>query len=352
MAAGSSQVAVAAAEQFAASLLDWQAQHGRHDLPWQVQDGYRVWLSEIMLQQTQVTTVIPYYLNFLSHFPSITDLANAELDGVLAQWQGLGYYARARNLHKAAQQMRDEFDGQFPNDLEAAISLPGVGRSTAAAILSFVYGQSHAILDGNVKRVLARCYQVDGWYGQTATQKKLWALTESLTPQAETGRFNQAMMDLGSMIYLKSRPLCAACPVSAHCLSYQNNTQAEFPHKKPKKEKPLKHTVMLLVKNGDRVMLQKRPMTGIWGGLWSLPEVEDESAVMESAWLSSTEYAYDWRPKVLQHQFTHYSLNISLAVIETDQLIDSGALAWVEWQHLGEYGLPAPVRKILLSYNS
>ena len=352
MADRSNEAASEAAEQFAESLLDWQAQHGRHDLPWQVQDGYRVWLSEIMLQQTQVTTVIPYYQNFLSHFPSITDLANAELDKVLAQWQGLGYYARARNLHKAAQQMRDQHNGQFPNDLEAAISLPGVGRSTAAAILSFVYGQSHAILDGNVKRVLARCYQVEGWYGQTATQKKLWSLSESLTPDAETGRFNQAMMDLGSMICLKSRPLCIACPVSAHCLSYQNNTQAEFPHKKPKKEKPLKHTIMLLVKNGDRVMLQKRPMTGIWGGLWSLPEVEDESAGMESAWLSSTEHAYDWRPKILQHQFTHYSLDISLAVIETEQVIDSGALAWVEWQHLGEYGLPAPVRKILLSYNS
>ncbi len=339
------------ASQFSSRLLDWQAQHGRHDLPWQVSDGYRVWLSEIMLQQTQVTTVIPYYQNFLRHFPTITDLANAELDAVLAQWQGLGYYARARNLHKAAQQMRDQHGGEFPDDLEQAVALPGVGRSTAAAILSFVYGQSHAILDGNVKRVLARCFQVEGWYGQSATQKALWQLSETLTPAEDTGRFNQAMMDLGSMVCLKSRPLCAACPVSEFCQSYRDNTQALYPQKKPKKKKPLKHTVMLLVKNGDRVMLQRRPPTGIWGGLWSLPEVADEAGVMETAWLSSTEYAYDWRPKVLQHQFTHYSLDISLAVIETDQLIDSGALAWVEWQHLGEYGLPAPVRKILLSYN-
>ncbi len=350
MAPDSEAVTAGVTRQFAGRLLAWQARHGRHDLPWQVKDGYRVWLSEIMLQQTQVTTVIPYYQNFLQHFPSIASLADAGLDTVLAQWQGLGYYARARNLHKAAQQMRDRHASQFPDNLDDALKLPGVGRSTAAAILSFVYGQSHAILDGNVKRVLARCFQVEGWYGQAATQKRLWNLSEALTPKEDTGRFNQAMMDLGSMICLKSRPLCDACPVADFCQSYQNNTQAEYPHKKPKKQKPLKHTVMLLVKNDNRVMLQKRPMTGIWGGLWSLPEVEDESAVMESAWLSSTDYAYDWRPKVLQHQFTHYSLDISLAVIETEQVIDSGALAWVEWQHLGEYGLPAPVRKILLSY--
>lgn len=339
------------ARQFSRQLLDWQAQHGRHDLPWQFGDGYRVWLSEIMLQQTQVTTVIPYFQNFLDHFPSITDLANADLDAVLAQWQGLGYYARARNLHKAAQLMRDQHDGQFPASMAEALGLPGVGRSTAAAILSFVYDQSHAILDGNVKRVLARCFQVEGWYGQAATQKTLWEYSEALTPGDDTGRFNQAMMDLGSMICLKSRPLCEACPVSGFCQSYRDDTQALYPQKKPKKQKPLKHTVMLLVKNGDRVMLQRRPPTGIWGGLWSLPEVESEEGVMESAWLSSTEYAYDWRPKVMQHQFTHYSLDISLAVIETELVIDSGALAWVEWQHLGEYGLPAPVRKILLSHS-
>jgi A/G-specific adenine glycosylase len=343
---------------FADKVLAWHRQFGRHHLPWQHQDGYRVWLSEIMLQQTQVGTVIPYYENFLEYFPSIEALAAANIDSVLQHWQGLGYYARARNLHKAAQIMRDQHGGQFPETMIEAQALPGVGRSTAAAILSFVYAQSWPILDGNVKRVLARCFQVEGWYGKSDTMKRLWQLSESVTPSRQTANFNQAMMDIGSMICLKSKPKCESCPLIDACASYRDNSQAQYPAKKPKKGKPHKSTLMLLHRCQGQVLLYRRPASGIWGGLWSLPEVEDVDQIdrWQLGYLSDTQAPAGIEENLLRHQFTHYSLDISLAVIELerlpDRIADGDNHAWVRIAELTEYGLPTPVKKILSRFEN
>ena len=341
------------AGRFADAVLTWHRRYGRHDLPWQQQDAYRVWLSEIMLQQTQVSTVIPYYQNFLLRFPQLRDLADASVDEVLQHWQGLGYYARARNLHKAAVMIRDQHRGRFPDDIEALEALPGIGRSTAGAILSFAFGQPWPILDGNVKRVLARCFRVPGWYGRSETLKRLWQLSETLTPAQNTAEFNQAMMDIGSMICLKSRPKCEACPLKDQCASYRHHSQAEFPHKKPKRAKPQRNTLMLLHRCDEQILLWRRPPSGIWGGLWSLPEVDEESAIelWQQSFLSTVQAPGVVQQDVIHHQFSHYSLDISLAIIELEQLpariSDTDNYSWVATGDIANYGLPTPVRKIL-----
>jgi A/G-specific adenine glycosylase len=341
------------ADSFATAVLDWHRRYGRRDLPWQQQDAYRVWLSEIMLQQTQVSTVIPYYHDFLRHFPDVKKLADASVDEVLRHWQGLGYYARARNLHKAAVIIRDHYHGQFPSDFDALLALPGIGRSTAGAILSLAFGQHWPILDGNVKRVLARCFRVPGWYGQSETMKQLWYLAESVTPARDTAEFNQGMMDLGSMICVKTNPKCEACPLKTMCASYRHHSQAEYPQKKPARRKPHKHTVMLLHRCDERVLLWRRPSSGIWGGLWSLPEVDETGSVelWQQSFLSLSQAPQTIQRDVIRHQFTHYSLDISLAIIELDELpervADSDNYAWVDVGELASHGLPTPVRKIL-----
>ena len=341
------------AASFARAVLDWYRRYGRHDLPWQRQDAYRVWLSEIMLQQTQVATVIPYYERFLQRFPDLASLADADIDEVLQHWQGLGYYARARNLHQAAQAIRDEHGGRFPSDMEALQALPGIGRSTAGAILSFAFGQHWPILDGNVKRVLARCFRVPGWYGQSSTMKQLWYLSESVTPAEHSADFNQAMMDIGSMLCVKSKPKCEACPLKPMCASYRHHSQAEYPQKKPKRSKPHKRTLMLLHRCGAQVLLWRRPPSGIWGGLWSLPEVDGADAIelWQQSFLALTRAPASLQDDVIRHQFSHYSLDISLALIELDELpervADAENYRWVEIAELTSHGLPTPVRKIL-----
>jgi len=343
------------ASSFANRVLGWYRRYGRHDLPWQQQDAYRVWLSEIMLQQTQVNTVIPYYQNFIRRFPNIRQLADASIDEVLQHWQGLGYYARARNLHKAAGVIRDQHNGRFPRTMEAVEALPGIGRSTAGAILSFAFNQHWPILDGNVKRVLARCFRVPGWYGRSDTMKQLWYLSESVTPAENTSDFNQAMMDIGSMICLKSNPKCEACPLKSLCSSYRHHSQAEYPQKKPARAKPHKHTLMLLHRYEDQVLLWRRPPSGIWGGLWSLPEVDGKEDVQlwQQSFLSTTQAPQKIQQDVIRHQFTHYSLGISLAIVEMDTLpdhvSDADNYAWVEIEDLASHGLPTPVRKLLAS---
>ncbi len=341
-------------DNFAEALVGWSEKYGRHDLPWQVDKTvYRVWLSEIMLQQTQVATVIAYYHRFLNSFPSIMVLANADIDQVLQHWQGLGYYARARNLHRSAQIIRDHYHGEFPQAIEAVLQLPGIGRSTAAAILTFACGQRWPILDGNVKRVLARCFQVSGWYGQGSTMKQLWQLSEAVTPEQRTSDFNQAMMDLGSMVCLKSKPLCQQCPLTNHCQSYQQQTQHQYPHKKPAKRKPHKSTLMLLHRYRDEVLLYRRPPAGIWGGLWSLPEVgkvdeidtwQQNNLSLQSPYLSVSE-------NLIKHQFTHFSLDISVADIKLkgfpEKISDNENMEFVALAELEKYGLPTPARKIL-----
>ena len=339
---------------FAAGLFGWFEKHGRHDLPWQIdKSAYRVWLSEIMLQQTQVATVIPYYHRFLDSFPSIMALGNAEMDQVLQHWQGLGYYARARNLHRAAQIICDQHGGEFPESIEAVMALPGIGRSTAAAILTFACGQSWPILDGNVKRVLARCFQVSGWYGQSETMKQLWQLSDAVTPVQRTDDFNQAMMDLGATVCLKTKPLCQQCPLSSQCLSFKHATQHQYPHKKPKKNKPHKNTLMLMHRYQNRVLLYRRPPTGIWGGLWSLPEVSDieEIGEWQEKYLSFRSPFLTVSKNLINHQFTHFSLEISIAEIELGALptriSDDENIEFVAFDRLSDIGLPTPVRKIL-----
>ncbi len=335
-------------------LLEWFEQHGRHDLPWQNdRTAYRVWLSEIMLQQTQVATVIPYYYRFLESFPGIQSLADADIDAVLQHWQGLGYYARARNLHRAAQIIRDQYEGRFPENIDAVMSLPGIGRSTANAILTFACGQSWPILDGNVKRVLARYFQVPGWYGQSETMKQLWSFSEMVTPRHGTADFNQAMMDLGAMVCLKTNPLCGQCPLSQNCLSFKYSTQQQYPGRKPKQSKPHKNTVMLLHRHRHSVLLYRRPPTGIWGGLWSLPEVDnvDEINHWQQAHLGLEVPVHQVSENIIRHQFTHFSLDISVAVAKLDclpaKLADSGSHEFVPLNEISAYALPTPVKKIL-----
>ena len=331
---------------FARSILHWYHQHGRSDLPWQLdKTPYRVWLSEIMLQQTQVATVIPYFHRFLKNFPDIQSLADASIDQVLQYWQGLGYYARARNLHRTAQIIRDQHAGQFPLEMDQLISLPGIGRSSAGAILSLACGQDWPILDGNVKRVLARCFQVRGWYGQSKTMNALWQIAAQLTPVRQTGEYNQAMMDLGATVCVKDRPRCDVCPITDCCASFEQGTQTSFPEKKPAKTRPHKQTLMLLHRYQDRVLLHRRPPTGIWGGLWSLPEVacDEDIADWQSSYLAATQSPEEIKPNVLKHQFTHYSLDISLAVIDLDELpqkvADEESIAFVAPKELSQYGL-------------
>ena len=343
------------AASFAGAVIDWYRRYGRRDLPWQGRDAYRVWLSEIMLQQTQVATVIPYYLAFVERFGDLRALADADIDEVLQYWQGLGYYARARNLHQAAQIIRDRHRGRFPEDFATLVALPGIGRSTAGAILSLACGQHWPILDGNVKRVLARCFRVPGWYAQSATMKQLWYLAESVTPAENVGEFNQAMMDIGAMVCVRSNPKCEACPLKPMCSSYRHHSQTDFPQRRPARAKPRRQTLMLLHRCDDRLLLWRRPPSGIWGGLWSLPEVDDERAVelWQQSFLSVTQAPKLVQRNVIHHQFTHYSLDISLAIIEMAQLpakiADRDNYAWVETGELAGRGLPTPVRKLLAS---
>ncbi|HVT35954.1 MAG TPA: A/G-specific adenine glycosylase, partial [Nevskiaceae bacterium] len=251
---------------FSARLLAWFDQHGRHDLPWQhPREPYRVWLSEIMLQQTQVTTVMPYFERFLARFADVQALAAAPLDDVLALWSGLGYYARARNLHACAQTVVREHGGEFPRDIETMMALPGIGRSTAGAILAQAHGQRHAILDGNVRRVLSRHAAVPGWTGEPAVQKKLWAIAESLLPQARLPDYTQALMDLGATVCTARKPACDACPVRADCAARTQQRVAEFPAAKPKRARPQRRSLMLLIENArGEILFERRAAAGIW----------------------------------------------------------------------------------------
>lgn len=342
-------------------LLPWFEQHGRKDLPWQqVHDpsGYHVWLSEIMLQQTQVKTVIPYFNRFVDAFPNFGELAHAPLDEVLNQWAGLGYYARARHLHSCARQVVDQFNGVLPTNLPQLMDLPGIGQSTAGAILSLAFGERAAILDGNVKRVLSRLFCVPGWPGQGATLKQLWRLAEQYTPGKRSAEYNQAMMDLGATLCKRASPDCGACPLRKMCQSFRAGEQALYPYKKPPRSRPHKCTWMLLHRYQDQLLLQRRPATGIWGGLWSLPELEqlDQLADWQLHQTGLTASVSDKHSALLKHQFSHYDLTISLAEVQvsksfihhsSQQVREEQCLRWVHWREIGDYGLPAPVCKIL-----
>ncbi|HSW11221.1 MAG TPA: A/G-specific adenine glycosylase [Solimonas sp.] len=337
---------------FAERLLVWFDRHGRHDLPWQhPRTPYRVWLSEIMLQQTQVATVVPYFERFLQRFPDAAALAAAPADDVLALWAGLGYYARARNLHRCAQAVMAEHGGEFPRDIEALQALPGIGRSTAGAILSQAWGDRHAILDGNVRRVLSRHAALAGWPGTPAAQKKLWVLSESLLPQERMADYTQAIMDLGASVCSTRRPSCTLCPLNADCDAQLQGRVAEIPGPKPKRERPQRRTQVLLIENGQgELLLERRPPVGIWGGLWC-PPLLDEDGDWRSA--CRERYALDAGDAqtlpALHHAFTHFDLELRplrLRAVAAAQLRESPDLAWIK---LGDptKGLPAPIRKLL-----
>ena len=343
---------------FSKRLLQWSQDHGRHDLPWQ-QDisAYRVWISEVMLQQTQVETVIPYFQRFMQSFPSIQALASSSQDTVLEHWSGLGYYARGRNLHKAAQQVVTEHDGQMPQTLEQMISLPGIGRSTAAAILSIAHGQAEAILDGNVKRVLARHAAIKGWYGEAKVLKEFWAMAERLTPEQDNAAYTQAIMDLGATLCTRRQPRCLDCPVVSDCLAHQQGLQAELPTPKPKKKVPQREVCMLLIRNdNEHYFMQRRPDSGIWGGLLSFPEFAgiEEAKSWAAMHISTQDSVQLLEP--LSHTFSHFRLQITplllnLAAGAPVQVMEADQWVWYK-DGSATGGIAAPVQKILNRLNS
>lgn len=333
-------------------LIAWQGVHGRHDLPWQVSDPYYVWLSEVMLQQTQVGTVIPYFLRFVARFPDVASLAAAPRDDVLAAWSGLGYYSRARNLHLAAQKVVNEFGGCFPATQTSLMTLPGVGRSTAAAIAAFCFGARAAILDGNVRRVLTRWAGIEGWPGERSVENRLWALAQSLLPEAEVARYTQGLMDLGSLVCTRGKPRCEACPLADDCIARIRNCQSRFPSPKPRKKLPERHVVLLLIRHGNRILLERRPPAGIWGGLWSLPEASDTlSAENVCRERYGFEVHFDAPMADFVHVFTHFRLTITPlpgSPVGSTGLHDMQA-GWYLPHEAQDLGLPAPVRSLLLA---
>jgi len=339
-------------EGFAARLLAWHAQHGRHDLPWQRRrTPYRVWVSEIMLQQTQVATVVPYYRRFMQRFPSVQSLADAPQDEVLHLWTGLGYYARARNLQKAAQLIRDRHRGRFPRDMESVQALPGIGRSTAGAILAISAGRRHPILDGNVKRVLTRHAAIAGWTGDKRVEEKLWALAERHTPDTRVADYTQAIMDLGATLCTRSRPRCSECPVAADCRARKLGRQADFPAPKPRKALPVKRTRMLMLVAEGAVLLEKRPPVGIWGGLWGFPELAADADL--AAWCHQRFGAAPRSVKAhhqVRHSFSHFHLDILPLEVQLSAaaaVADAGLSRWHPLDQAPRLGLAAPVKRLL-----
>lgn len=354
------------ADTFAQRLIAWQAEHGRHDLPWQnTRDAYRIWLSEIMLQQTQVATVIPYYGRFLERFPDVTALASAPQDDVMALWSGLGYYSRARNLHRCAQVVVETHGGRFPSDPETLATLPGIGRSTAAAIAAFAYDAHAAILDGNVKRVLARVFGIEGFPGTPKIEREMWALAESLLPQGDLPAYTQGMMDLGATLCARGKPRCGECPFDSDCVAHATGRERTLPTSKPKKAQPERYVDVLVIRAGDRVLFERRPDSGIWGGLWSLPELTpptdardaDDALLRERL----TGHAAALGAKVgavqslmplhgLTHVFTHFKLHlrpwmVTLSASSATSINDANR-AWLDGEGVAAAGLPSPIRKI------
>ncbi|MGK0499009.1 MAG: A/G-specific adenine glycosylase [Oceanicoccus sp.] len=342
---------------FSHIVLRWFDQHGRKDLPWQHDiNPYRVWLSEIMLQQTQVATVIPYFEKFIDYFPAVEALAAAPLDEVLNLWTGLGYYARARNLHKCAQQVVASHGGEFPVGVAALSELPGIGRSTAGAIASISQGQQAAILDGNVKRVLARFHAVAGWPAKTNVQKELWKIAEYYTPSKRCHDYTQAMMDLGAIVCTRSKPDCEGCPLQGGCVAFAQGNMSDYPGKKPKKTLPVKSLQLLMLRNlQGEIMLAQRPAQGIWGGLWSFPELAmDESAEDYCRDHFATPCDIEqWDS--YRHTFSHYHLDISPVLLtlqsEPRQIAEQGWL-WFDPAQPQQVGLAAPVKRLLEKVNA
>ncbi len=337
---------------FSSQIITWQKQHGRHGLPWQnTRDAYRVWLSEIMLQQTQVGTVIPYYERFLNTFPTIATLADAPDDQVMQHWAGLGYYARARNLHRAAKQIVALHGGIFPKDFDDIYALPGIGRSTAAAISAFAFGERRAILDGNVKRVFARHFGVEGDVKSKVIEDALWIKAESILPKNNIEAYTQGLMDLGSTLCTRTKPTCLLCPVARTCVALESGRIDALPGKGIKRDVPHKETRMLVIIDRGEVLLEKRPPMGIWGGLWSLPEVSMNDDAIEK---TQTRFGFKSRiireMDIVPHGFTHYSLSIyplEIAITTRPAMAMEPGIMWVNIDDAPSAAVPAPVKRIL-----
>ena len=340
--------------ELAAALLPWFKLHGRHDLPWQQDAGpYRVWVSEIMLQQTQVKTVIPYFIRFVERFPDASTLAAAPLDRVLHLWTGLGYYARARNMHRAAQIIVRDFAGNLPTDLDTLMALPGIGRSTAGAILALGHGLRAPILDGNVKRVLTRFYGIAGWPGNKQVEKRLWELAERETPHQDTAAYTQAIMDLGAEVCTRSRPRCADCPLVSDCHAYRHDEQHLLPTGKTKNSLPVRRVIFALLENErGEILLEKRPPAGVWGGLWSFPEYRSRDEL--SNWIKSRASLVSDRMTTLpqvRHSFSHFHLDIipvrGRIQDMADTIGDNETYLWYTPEHGPEIGMAAPVKTLM-----
>lgn len=344
---------------FARRLLRWYDRHGRHDLPWQDtrtnrRTPYRVWVSEVMLQQTQVATVIPYFERFVAALPDVRSLAAADEDRVLALWSGLGYYRRARHLHAAAQICVDRHAGELPREFDALAALPGIGRSTAGAILALAHGQRHAILDGNVKRVLARFHGIRGWPGERAIENALWANAEAHTPATRLADYTQAIMDLGATVCTRSNPRCEECPQSRTCIAYRKDLTSRIPAPRPARVLPERRAVFLLLRDRrDRVLLQRRSTQGVWPGLWSLPEAANRRAART---LASRLADLDGKPARnlpdIRHTFTHFRLQASpvewRGVRAHSGVADDRDSRWCSRAQLSTLGMPAPIKKMLI----
>jgi A/G-specific adenine glycosylase len=358
---------------FAQAVLTWYDKFGRKHLPWQQNKTlYGVWLSEVMLQQTQVATVIPYFERFVKTFPNLTALADAPLDEVLHLWTGLGYYARARNLHKAAQVMRDQYCGKFPTEFEQVLALPGVGRSTAGAILSSCLNAPYAILDGNVKRVLSRYFAVNGWPGEKKTEDRLWQLTGEVTPNAQVADFNQAMMDLGAMVCTRSKPKCGLCPLQSNCRANAEQNWQAYPGKKTKKVLPERESYFLLLEKDGKVALEQRENAGLWGGLYCFPQFADKQELLAYLASNGIQQYQEWT--AFRHTFSHFHLDIYpiyarfddqtnpedvdrsdwKKVAEKQNQYQSALLSavkyWYDPQNPDPIGLATPVKNLLTQY--
>lgn len=365
------QAISSASAPFAHSVLTWFDQFGRKHLPWQQNKTlYSVWLSEVMLQQTQVATVVPYFERFIKTFPTITALANAEQDEVLHLWTGLGYYARARNLHKAAQQIRDEFNGEFPTQFERVLALSGVGRSTAGAILSSVLAQPYPILDGNVKRVLSRYFCVEGWAGEKKVENHLWGLSAEVTPRDRTADFNQAMMDIGALVCTRTKPKCDICPLKLKCGANLTHSWGNFPAKKTKRTLPERKSYFLILAQNNKVALEQRPSSGLWGGLYCFPQFETKEALIAELRKQGIRQYQEWT--IFRHTFSHFHLDIypiyaELACDNFDQdrcdwkkieeiqmeyqsSVQSAVKYWYDPQNPDLIGLATPVKNLLLEF--
>ena len=320
-------IASVRAEDIARRVVAWQKRHGRHDLPWQnTRDAYRIWLSEVMLQQTQVTTVVPYYHRFLERFPELAAMARAPLDHVLELWSGLGYYSRARNLHLTAQTVIARHGGRFPRDFDAVLALPGIGQSTAAAICVFAHGDRHAILDGNVKRLFARYFGIAGYPGDAKVQSQLWERAERALPTKDVEAYTQGLMDLGATVCVRGKPRCDDCPLNQDCVAHEQGRTAELPSPRPRKAVPQRHTRMLVLLHAGEVLLEKRVASGIWGGLWSLPEIAADADIRE---LCVRRYgvkagAHEALPRIA-HGFTHFKLDIDPLRIKVEKVMPRAA---------------------------